>query len=417
MKRRELLKTGALLSLSSVLKANSLPASTFDKTKGYSNDREYWIDVMTRIANPVLVALSNEKLKEKMPVEYKKGHRTDRRKVAHLEAFGRLMAGIAPWLELGIDNTDEGKLREKYLDLSLKSLSVAVNPKSPDFMNFTEEKQPLVDSAYVAHALLRAPNQLWQSLTSETKMNIIKALKSTRTIKPHPNNWLLFSAIIEACLLKFDKSWEKDRVDFALKNHFEWYKGDGIYGDGKEFHWDYYNSYVIHPMMLDVLKVMIEEGVGNVKDYEKELKRAQRYAVILERLISPEGTFPPIGRSLPYRFGAFQALSQMVLMKKLPKELNPGQVRNALTTVIKKVIEIPGTFDENGWLKIGFYGYQPNIAEAYISTGSIYLCSLVFLPLGLKPDDEFWASPPMDWTSKKIWNGENLPNDQALVEK
>ena len=49
------------------------------------------------------------------------------------------------------------------------------------------------------------------------------------------------------------------RVDYALRQHEQWYKGDGAYGDGPAFHWDYYNSFVIHPMLLDVLDACGDE--------------------------------------------------------------------------------------------------------------------------------------------------------------
>jgi hypothetical protein len=52
--------------------------------------------------------------------------------------------------------------------------------------------------------------------------------------------------------------------------------------------------------------------------YAMELHRARRYADILERLIAPDGTFPSMGRSTTYRFGAFHALAQVSLMRELP---------------------------------------------------------------------------------------------------
>ncbi len=58
-------------------------------------------------------------------------------------------------------------------------------------------------------------------------------------------------------------------------------------------------------------------------------------------MISPEGTYPIIGRSVAYRFGAFQALSQVALRKELPLYIAPGQVRCALTAVMKRQL-IPG---------------------------------------------------------------------------
>src|SRR6186713_3425724 len=86
--------------------------SAFSQENGAKYDtREYWVTTMIKIADPVLKNLSQEQLRAKMPVVNKDSNRV---RVAHLEAFGRTLAGIAPWLELGADNTTEGKLREKY---------------------------------------------------------------------------------------------------------------------------------------------------------------------------------------------------------------------------------------------------------------------------------------------------------------
>jgi len=204
------------------------------------------------------------------------------------------------------------------------------------------------------------------------------------------------------------------RVDFALREHEQWYKGDGVYGDGPDFHWDYYNSFVIQPMLLDILG-QLSHLTSDWKALEPEVaKRARRYAAIQERMISPEGTFPPIGRSLAYRFGALQLLAQMALRHELPEGVSLAQVRSGMTAVIRRMIEAPGTFDANGWLTIGFAGHQPQIGESYISTGSLYLCAAGLLPLGLRPNDEFWSAPPADWTAKRAWAGVDLPNDHAI---
>ncbi|GAB3920966.1 DUF2264 domain-containing protein [Larkinella terrae] len=375
-------------------------------------EREYLVQTLVRIADPVLVSLSQNQLRAKMPIE---SSGTEREKYTHLEAFGRLLAGMAPWLELGPDETAEGKLRKKYIDLTLVALRNATDPKSPDFLNFNKGGQPVVDAAFFAQGLLRAPTQLWNRLDATSKANVIAALKSSRSVTPYYNNWLLFSAEVEAALLKFDGNYDRMRIDYALKSHQLWYKGDGTYGDGPSFHWDYYNSFVIQPMLLDVLKTLVD-AVPNPsikKEYETALSRAQRYAEVQESLISPEGTYPPLGRSLAYRFGAFQVLSQVALLKALPDGLEPQQVRAALYTLIKKQVEAPGTFDANGWLQIGLYGHQPQVGETYISTGSLYLCSEAFLMLGLPASDAFWTGPDKDWTSKRIWKGENIPVKHA----
>lgn len=395
---------GTLIAFFTVL---SSIAQTSQKTKHQGpEERQFLVDQLVKIADPVLVSLSQNQLKKDMPVEQLVD---GRQKFTYLEAFGRLLAGIAPWLELGEDNSKEGQLRGKYIKLTHKSLHNATDPESPDFMNFNKGPQPLVDAAFLAQGLLRAPTQLWDPLDQETKDNIITALESSRVIKPYNNNWLLFSAMVEAAILKFTGTCKEEPLQKAISAHMKWYKGDGTYGDGPNFHWDYYNSFVIQPMLLDIVNTLKENDENGDYDnlYEVVLKRAKRYAYIQASLISPEGTYPPLGRSLAYRFGAFQVLSQVALMEELPASIQPQEVRAALYTVIKRQLSAEGTFDKNGWLQLGMVGHQPKIAETYISTGSLYLNSVAFLMLGLPDTNEFWQGKDVPWISKRIWNGEN----------
>jgi hypothetical protein len=378
---------------------------------GGGADRAYSVQVLTRLAEPVLTALSDNRLKEQLPTN---AWEAARRPFASLEACGRLLAGMAPWLELGPNDSPEGKVRARFIRLAVTSIGNAVDPRAPDFMNFTNGSQPLVDAAFLAHAMLRAPQQLWGNLQETERKNLLAALKATRQIKPGNSNWLLFSAMIECCVWKFSGECQIISIEIAVKKHLEWYKGDGTYGDGPEFHWDYYNSYVIQPMLVDVLRVCVEKNHPLCESYPLILERARRYAAVQERLISPEATFPVLGRSSSYRFGAFQTLSQMALMRQLPSEARPAAVRAGLTAVIRRMIEATGTFDEHGWLQVGAVGFQPSIRETYISTGSLYLCSVGLLHLGLPPEDPFWTDPDLPWTQKRIWSGEDVKADHAL---
>src|SRR5690606_22491878 len=97
-----------------------------------------------------------------------------------------------------------------------------------------------------------------------------------------------------------------------------------------------------------------------------------------------------------------------------PSSISPAQVRCALKAVIDRCLNARGTFDEKGWLRIGLAGSQPNLGESYISTGSLYLSSAAFLPLGLAHTDEFWTSADQPWTSQKIWSGEDMKADRAI---
>jgi hypothetical protein len=378
------------------------------------DDRQYWLNVMMKITEPVFTNLAQQRLKETMSVECVTGSVVERRQFTYLEAFGRSLAGIAPWLENETQSPKENALRIKMAELARQCLDSATNSQSRDFMNFNVGRQPVVDAAFLSHAILRAPNELRRKLDRRVQENIITALKSTRVIRPNINNWLLFCAMNEAALCAMGADWDHLRVDYAVRQHEQWYKGDGAYGDGADFHWDYYNSFVIQPMLIDILKTVIPFAPQYKEMYERVMIRARRYAAIQERMISPEGAFPPIGRSLAYRFGVFQLLGQVALVHQLSDGIKPAQIRCAMTAVIKRMVQAPGTFDENGWLTIGFCGHQPSIGEEYISTGSAYLCTVGLLPLGLPPDDEFWSAPPADWTSKKAWSGQDLPADHAI---
>src|SRR5690606_1043051 len=143
--------------------------------------------------------------------------------------------------------------------------------------------------AFLAQGIVRAPGELWERLKPGVKANLVAALKSTRYgRKPGFNNWLLFSAMIEAALARMGESdWDRMRVDYALRQHEQWYLGDGVYGDGPFFRWDYYNSFVIQPMLIDILMTVGHEEREWERMKEPVLKRAQRYAGIQERLISP----------------------------------------------------------------------------------------------------------------------------------
>lgn len=358
--------------------------------------------------------LARGTLKQNMPVECVAGAEADRRKYTYLEAFARLLAGIAPWLELAIEAGAERDAQQRLAGLAREAIRSATDPKSPDFLNYAEGAQPVVDCGFLSQALLRAPNELWRKLDLATQQNLAAALASSRVITPGYNNWLLFSAMVEAALAMMGEHWDAMRIDYAIRKHNEWYAGDGLYGDGPQFHWDYYNSFVIQPMLLDTLR-NIKAHSSRWEGFEATvLARARRYAAIQERLIGPDGSFPSIGRSITYRCGAFHLLAQTALLGELPPQVTAAQVRCALTAVMRRVMEPPGTFNDGGWLQIGLSGHQPHLGESYISTGSLYLCSVALLPLGLKPSDPYWAGAAEDWTSRRVWAGKDMAADHAI---
>lgn len=380
-----------------------------------SCDRDYWVGQAYKMARPVLENMAHGKLQQNMLTEFSPSFDNRNRKVVFMETFGRLMAGIAPWLALSDDGSDEAKQRKQLRDWALASYRNAVDPSSPDYLCWGVSDQNLVDAAYIAESFLRAYDTLWQPLDSLTKRRYFQEFQRLRRIDPPYTNWLLFASTIESFLAKVGGGCDNFRVNMACRKVEEWYVGDGWYADGPVFAFDYYSSYVFHAMYLETLQAMIDAKVNTRIDYNKyfdrALKRAQKYAIILERFISPEGTFPVIGRSTPYRLAAMQPLALLAWYQKMPKELSNGQVRAALTQVMHRMFDHQNNYNQKGFLTIGFCGSQPETADWYTNNGSLYMTSLSFMPLGLPANHPFWTDAPQPWTQVKAWNGKPFPKD------
>lgn len=379
------------------------------------SDRQVWLNYMDRIARPVLSNLAEDRLKEKMIVELSPNidNKGNRSRVAYLEAFGRTLAGIAPWLNIETGSRQETDLRSLYRKWSLEAIRHAVDPKAKDYMQW-KGGQPLVDASFVALALVRCP-WLWEHLDSVTKQQTIVAFLATRSTIPYYSNWILFSGMIEAFFCKYGYEYDPVRIDYAIRefaNH--WYIGDGIFSDGMNYHWDYYNSIVIHPYLANILDA-VKEKTRSFNWFAGRLDTInKRYAVLLERMVNTDGSYPVTGRSMVYRAGVFHHLSDIAVRKKLPVSLPAAQVRSALTAVIKKTLESPSTYVHSEWLSIGLYGQQPSLADTYITTGSLYICATVFAALGLPETDEFWSAPAQPWTSVRAWSGQEVKIDHAM---
>ena len=388
--------------------------------KPKQSDREYLTSQAYKMAQPVLENMAQGKLQQNMLTEFSPSFDNRNRKVVYMETFGRLMAGIAPWLALPDDATAESKQRKQLREWALASYRNAVDPTSPDYLCWGVSGQNLVDAAYIAESFLRAYDTLWQPLDTLTKQRYFKEFQKLRRIDPPYTNWLLFSSVIESFLAKAGGGYDEFRVNMACRKVEEWYVGDGWYADGPVFAFDYYSSYVFHAMYLETLQAMIDAKMNTRIDYskyhERALKRAQKYAIILERFISPEGTFPVIGRSIPYRLAAMQPLALLAWYQKMPKELTNGQVRAALTQVMHRMFDHQQNYNQKGFLTIGFCGSQPETADWYTNNGSLYMTSVAFMPLGLPANHPFWTDAPQPWTQVKAWNGRPFPKDHRWAD-
>jgi hypothetical protein len=416
MERRHFMRTLAAAPAAAMA---GMPSAASAAEPVAGDARAYQVALLRRMAEPVLGTMAQGRLKKTFQLEVSPTWDGRDKGVAYLECFGRLIAGMAPWLALPDDGTPEGIARKRLREQALQSYVHSVDPKSPDYLLWNGPGQTLVDSAYFTNALMRAPKALWEPLDATTKRRIVAEIKSLRRIEPPYINWMLFAAMNEAFLLSIGEEYDPMRMNVAIRKVNEWYVGDGWIKDGETFHFDYYCSYVMYPMLVEILEVLARHKgpFWNGKPDEllaQAYKRMQRYGEHLERFISPQGTWPPIGRSLTYRTAVFQPLALLAWRKQLPQSLPEGQVRAALDAAHRALWNAPTNFTKDSYLTIGFVGAQPELGDWYSNNGSMYIASEGLLALGLPATDSFWTAPAQDWTQKRAFAGQRFAKDYAV---
>ena len=179
-----------------------LPPLQAKKKQTVQTDREYWCAQAYRMAQPVLEPMSRGELQKTMKTEFSPSFDNRDRSVVYMETFGRLMAGIAPWLTTTPAEAEEYEQVRQLREWALQSYKNAVDPQSPDYLCWGRAGQNLVDAAYIAESFLRGYDSLWMPLDDVTKQRYIKEFQALRRIDPPYTNWLLFSSVIEGFIAK-----------------------------------------------------------------------------------------------------------------------------------------------------------------------------------------------------------------------
>jgi hypothetical protein len=380
------------------------------------NDRDAMAHIAQRLIAPFhQAALRGQRLADVLPFEAAPDTRANRKDHNAIEAIVRLLVGLAPILE---SRWHSARRTDDALAGLQRILVDTVADGMTQFETPVKGGQALVEAALLATAVLRAPQALWHSLDQGDRAVLRRALQGSRAIVPNQTNWLLFPAMVETALIVLDGQGDEAPTLRALTAFETWYLGDGVYGDGPLNSCDYYGGFIIHPMLDDMARHLAPHLPDWARARSAIRTRFDRYCEVLERLIAPDGSFPPLGRSLTYRAAVFQPLAIAALRADGHASLPRAQLRRALSAVTSRTMAGAQHYDANGWLRIGLAGPQPALAETYISTGSLYLCSQALLVLALPPKHAFWADADLPLTQEVIWrNAGDLPADIALEKR
>jgi hypothetical protein len=352
--------------------------------------RSLWLKQLRQLIVPVLDGFVTKTLKSVFTPQVAPDYNRPPSAV-YIELFCRTCMGTAPLFQNPCADTDD--IRK----LLLQSFVVVFDEA---YIDWECGDQLLVEMANLAYAFIAYP-ALWSSLTMKTQLCILEIMKKAALIKPYKNNWILFKCILEVFLWKLKLRTTLTPI-FKLLDEFEsFYVGDSWYKDGPTFHMDYYNSFVILPFLVLIYDEIRSAHTSYQIRYTTAVRRLQRHAEYLERLIGVDGTFPLFGRSIIYRTAVFHTLAFCVRIG-LSDSLRYGQVRRALGRVHERMWSAPN-FDSGGFLHLGFQGQQLSLANPYSNNGSCYFTCLSFSPLGLPETHPFWTSAEQPYTQECAW--------------
>ena len=300
-----------------------------------AGDRASWVAMLRKVADPVLRTWRRARLPR--GCRWSRPAATNRRAVTYLEAAGRLIAGLAPWIELAADATPEGRLRAEYAALTRRAIARAVDPASADFMNFTRERQPLVDAAFLAHGLLRARRALVDELDATTRRQLVAALESTRAIAPPFNNWLLFSATVEAGLAVLGASGIACASTMPCDSTTSGTRATASMATGRRSTGTTTTASSSSPMMLDVLDVVRDENAAwkALDDARTRTRHALRRRSSNASSDLTEPSRRRAGRS-PTGAARSSRSRRPRSVARCPTDVTPPQVRGALAAVIRR---------------------------------------------------------------------------------
>jgi hypothetical protein len=246
--------------------------------------------------------------------------------------------------------------------------------------------QPIVEAANIAVALHLCRQQLWDALSSREQHQVADWLEHHARRVPWPNNWVLFTAVIEAFLSSAGVDTTRFRSDDQVRWAESWYLGGGWYTDGVRRNIDYYNAWVIHPFLWAWYDM-----VGRQRDPDAAWRWRQRlteFGQTYPYLFGGNGSPVFQGRSLTYRTAALAPLwlGEMTGTSTLP----PGAVRRLASGVLRYFVS--AGVGSDGPLSLGWRGAEHlPLTQHYSGPGSPYFAGMGFLGLALPADHPVWT--------------------------
>jgi hypothetical protein len=247
--------------------------------------------------------------------------------------------------------------------------------------------QRIVESADIAVALWMSRERVFYKMTPGEQEQIMTWLAQVDGKGTYTDNWILFTAMVQAVRLYLGFPSPIADLDNRLMQIDEFYRGDGWYVDGPTNEFELYNAWMFgwHYLLWTWI-----DGGRRPDRREQVLARGRSFIDGFLHFFGSNGSYPAWGRSVVYRFAAVAPFSLGYFLNIAPDD--PGLLRRVSSGCIRYFYE-HGLFDpEAHYVRQGYHGDFPAAGEAYISPGSPYWCCHGLFALTFDRDDPFWTA-------------------------
>lgn len=298
-------------------------------------------------------------------------------KTRQAEGFLRLLWGLGPYYA-------QREVDENFVVI-LTGIIAGVDPTHSSYWgDIADYHQLMVEMAPLAVFLLLNQAKVLSVLSEKEQSNLSDWLNQINDYQPSPNNWLFFRVLVNVALKRCFGIDQRKQIDQDLNLIEGFYLGNGWYYDGKPHRKDYYVSFAIHYYSLIYARFFEKEDPERAMLYKD---RSCQFAESFQYWFDREGRALPFGRSLIYRFAQSSFWAAMIFadVKGFPQKNSKYLLAANLKHWLEKDI-----FSPEGFLEIGYYYQNLNMAEEYNGPGSPYWALKAFLILALPQEAESW---------------------------
>jgi hypothetical protein len=178
--------------------------------------------------------------------------------------------------------------------------------------------QRIVESADIASAIWMSRERVFNKMGTAEQEQIIAWLSQVDGKGTYTDNWILFTAMVQAVRYHLGFPTPLEDLDNRLMQIDEFYRGDGWYVDGPTNEFELYNAWMFgwHYLLWAWI-----DGERRPDHRQQVLERGRSFIEGFLHFFAANGSYPAWGRSVVYRFAAVAPFAVGHLLKSLISSL------------------------------------------------------------------------------------------------